>query len=67
MRRAELAYSLVGFKVTPAPIEFIGAGKFTMRSYLPSAGALSSSTLALNEWFGIGWGQLKKLFLGRTK
>jgi len=60
MRRAELAYSLVGFKVTPAPIEFIGAGKFTMRSYLPSAGALSSSTLALNEWFGIAWGQLKR-------
>ena len=62
MRRAELAYSKVGFKVIPAPINFIGVEKISVRSFLPSAGALSSSTLALNEWFGIAWGKIKGTF-----
>ena len=64
MRRAELVFSNAGFKVTPAPMGFRKFGNFSVFSFLPSAGALSLTSFALNEWYGIAWSYLKRILLG---
>ncbi|HAA92520.1 MAG TPA: YdcF family protein [Rhodospirillaceae bacterium] len=52
MPRAELAFERKGFEVLAAPTGFISKPGFDVMSLLPSAGALSSSSWAMKEWFG---------------
>ncbi len=52
MPRAELAFRRKGFEVLPAPTGFISKPHVDVMSFLPSAGALASSSWAMKEWFG---------------
>jgi uncharacterized SAM-binding protein YcdF (DUF218 family) len=60
--RAVEAFERMGVQVIPAPTSFAhreGAGESTYRDWLPSAGAFLQSYLAIHEYLGRAWYQLK--------
>jgi uncharacterized SAM-binding protein YcdF (DUF218 family) len=53
MRRAQAVFKKQGLTVVPGPIHFATGTTNASYRWLPSAGALRSSQLALHEWLGI--------------
>ncbi len=53
MPRAELVFRDAGFYVRPAPTGFGVPGRFYLRDFLPSGGAINASGLIFKEWLGI--------------
>jgi uncharacterized SAM-binding protein YcdF (DUF218 family) len=53
MPRAVRDFEKQGLVVFPAPMGFRTEGTVTLMSFMPQAGALSTSAHALNEWGGI--------------
>lgn len=58
MRRAVRDFERVGFTVTPAPTMLPAPWRVSVRSFLPSAGAMRSTHNHLHEWLGIAWSHL---------
>lgn len=60
MRRAQAAFEAAGLEVLPAPHGFMGGVKVDgVGSFLPSAGAVRTSWLALHEALGFAWYRLR--------
>jgi len=61
MRRAARAFESVGVKVTPAPTGFVSQERNTklVNNYLPSAWGMYLTTLAIHEWLGFAWYDLR--------
>lgn len=61
MRRGVLAFRHAGVDVTPAPTDFLAvdANVPEALSWIPSAGALSATTVALHEYLGRLWYRLR--------
>lgn len=59
--RAVPAFERAGFTVTPAPTAYerLGAGAAGFKGWLPDADALLTSSLALHEWVGGVWYDLR--------
>ncbi len=55
MSRAVQQFRRVGFQVTPAPTAFITPENGSVFSYIPSASALETSSMALHELLGKLW------------
>jgi uncharacterized SAM-binding protein YcdF (DUF218 family) len=55
MRRAKVAFTQTGMKVTCAPTLFFSREGMTFFSYLPSAEGLRRSHYAIYEWLGLIW------------
>ena len=55
MSRAVQQFRRVGFQVTPAPTAFITPENKSVFSYIPSASALETSSMALHELLGKLW------------
>jgi uncharacterized SAM-binding protein YcdF (DUF218 family) len=62
--RARLAFEHAGFTVIPAPTAFSTHYPVSFVDFLPSAGALGTSSWVFHEIIGIGWYHLR-IFLGR--
>ncbi len=58
MMRARWSFERVGFKVLPAPTEFIQQKEVILNSFLPKAHSLQKSTQAIHEWLGFWTYQL---------
>jgi len=55
MPRAVMVFERHGFKVYPAPTDFLADGQFIPNalSYLPQAGTLADTTAAIHEYYGM--------------
>lgn len=60
MARARRAFEAAGFKVTAAPTDFTNREALSVRSFLPQASALYSSSIAFREWIGGVWYRLRE-------
>lgn len=52
MMRAKWSFEQAGFKVLPAPTNFLDRRPLSVNSFVPNAGALMLSSEALHEWLG---------------
>ncbi len=60
MPRSVMMFEQQGLNVTPAPTIFVyDKDKFTLTDYLPSAGALYKTRIALHEYLGLLWYKLR--------
>jgi len=68
MQRSKMAFEHYGFKVTPAPLGFKAKNKgeydYTILDFLPSAGAMDSSSSALHEYIGYVWYVIRYQWFG---
>ena len=62
MRRSVMVFENQGLNVTAAPTIFVSRDDdFSLMDYLPSAGALYQTRLALHEYLGMVWYKMKYL------
>ena len=63
MPRAAALFRGVGFKVVPAPTDFVTSSRRgdTILAYLPNAHALALSALIVHEMIGLGWVRIRAL------
>lgn len=62
MPRARRVFEQAGFEVVPAPIGFVnrpGPAERTVFDFIPDAGALAQSRVALHEYLGLAWYRLR--------
>lgn len=59
MRRAVAAFQRAGLNTVPAPTRFVSRTAPLIDDFLPSAGALQTSSFAIHEWIGIAWYTLR--------
>ncbi len=59
MPRAVMMFEKQGLKVTPAPTIFVFNEELHLLDYLPSAGALCNTRLALHEYLGMIWYKIR--------
>ena len=59
MPRAQAVFQKAGFEVIPAPTRFTTRCRLTPLSFLPTSSALAVSAIALHEWIGLAWYQLR--------
>jgi uncharacterized SAM-binding protein YcdF (DUF218 family) len=53
MPRSRMLFEAEGLRVTAFPVDFqVSERHLTLMDFLPSADALSTSSLALREWLG---------------
>ena len=53
MPRSRMLFEAEGLRVTAFPVDFqVSERHLTLMDFLPSAGALSTSSLAIREWLG---------------
>lgn len=60
MARAQRAFEAAGFKVTPAPTDYVNREGLNALSFLPRSSALYSSSTALYELVGSAWYRLRE-------
>lgn len=66
MARARAEFERAGFVVTPAPTGFLaGRGRPAALAWLPRLDGALRSTLAVHEWTGLLWFELRPHHLGR--
>lgn len=59
MPRAQRQFTAAGFDVVPAPTVFTEHKPLNFLDFLPSAGALEASRIAMHEWLGFFWYRLE--------
>ena len=58
MRRAIAAFEALGFDVVPAPTRIAPPLAFSPPAFVPNAGSLGGSAIAIHEWIGLAWYRL---------
>lgn len=59
MPRSKKVFERAGFTVIPAPMGFSTGSPFSILQMLPSSKALQKTSLAIHEWIGLAWYQLR--------
>lgn len=59
MRRSLLAFRATGYPVVAAPTHLTGPERPNLASFVPNAHAWANNQLALHEWIGLAWYELK--------
>lgn len=59
MPRAVTAFERAGFEVLAAPTAYWSVRQLTPLDFVPRAGAMQSTTVALHEWLGMLWYRLR--------
>jgi uncharacterized SAM-binding protein YcdF (DUF218 family) len=59
MPRATQVFERAGFTVIPAPTAFHTKGYKGIMNFIPQAGYLNLSNIAIREWVGMGWYRLR--------
>ncbi len=52
MMRSQWSFEQAGFTVLPAPTDFLDRDELTINSFIPSSGALETSSQVIHEWLG---------------
>jgi uncharacterized SAM-binding protein YcdF (DUF218 family) len=60
MKRAMLEFEKLGANPIPAPIDFKSVGEYGILSYIPNSKNLRNSDLAMHEYFGIIFYNMKR-------